>query len=124
MTVMTTNITNYTIVEKLKIIERVKNGESKASLFRISGIPEGTIRGWMKEENKLRAFVDSIEVDVGLRRKNTRLCEHSETDECLYKWFLQKRSERAPINGVILKAQAVQFNKLLGGDETFEVSDG
>jgi hypothetical protein len=28
-----------------------------------------------------------------------------------------------PINGVILKAQAVQFNKLLGGDETIKVSD-
>jgi hypothetical protein len=29
-----------------------------------------------------------------------------------------------PIDGVILNAQAVQFNKLLGGDETFKVSDG
>jgi hypothetical protein len=28
------------------------------------------------------------------------------------------------INGVILKAKAVQFNKLLGRDETFKVSDG
>jgi hypothetical protein len=78
----------------------------------------------MKEENKLHSFVDSIEDDVGLQRKKTELCEHSEVDECLYKWFLQKRSERVPINGVILKAQAVQFNKLLSGDETFKVSDG
>jgi hypothetical protein len=52
---------NYTIIEKLKIIERVKNGESKASLFCECGIPEGTICGWMKEENKLRLFVDFIE---------------------------------------------------------------
>jgi hypothetical protein len=80
--------------------------------------------GWIKEENKLRLFVDSIEDDIGLQRKKTRLCEHSEVDECLYKWFLQKRSERVPTNGVILKAQAVQFNKLLGGDERFNVSDG
>jgi transposase-like protein len=35
---------NYTIVEKLKIIERVKKGKSKTSLFREHGIPEGTIR--------------------------------------------------------------------------------
>jgi transposase-like protein len=41
---MTTKRKNYTIVEKLKIIERVKNGESKASLFHEHGIPEGTIR--------------------------------------------------------------------------------
>jgi hypothetical protein len=31
---------------------------------------------------------------------------------------------KVPINGVILKAHAVQFNKLLSGDETFKVSDG
>jgi hypothetical protein len=32
-TVMMTKRKNYTIVEKLKITERVKNGEAKASLF-------------------------------------------------------------------------------------------
>jgi hypothetical protein len=78
----------------------------------------------MKEENKLCSFVDSIEDIVGLQRKKTRLCEHSEVDKCSYKWFLQKRSGRVPINGVILKAQIVQANKLLGRDETFKVSDG
>jgi hypothetical protein len=35
----------------------------------------------MKEENKLCSFVDSIEDDIGLQKKNTRLCEHSEVDE-------------------------------------------
>jgi hypothetical protein len=121
---MTTKRKNYTIVEKLKIIERFMNGESKASLFCERGIPEGTIHGCMKEENKLRSFVDSIEDDIGLQRKKTRLCEHSKVDECLYKWFLQKHSERVPIYGVLLKAKAVQFNKLLGRDETFKASDG
>jgi hypothetical protein len=113
---------NCTVKKKLKIIERVKNGESKASLFREREIPEGTIRGWMKEGNKLHSFVYSIEDDAGLQRKKTRFYEHSEVDECLCKWSLQKRSERVPINGVILKAQAVQFNKLLGRGETFKVS--
>jgi hypothetical protein len=59
----------YTIVEKLKIIERVKNGESKVILFCKRGIPEGTIHSWMKEENKLHQSVDSIEDDVGLQRR-------------------------------------------------------
>jgi hypothetical protein len=42
-TVMMTKRRNYTITEKLKIIERVKNGKSKASLFHQCKIPEGTI---------------------------------------------------------------------------------
>jgi hypothetical protein len=60
----------------------------------------------MKEQNK---------------RKKTRLCECNEVGECLCKWFLQKCSERVHTNGVLLKAQAVQFNRLLSRDETFEV---
>jgi hypothetical protein len=57
-------------------------------------------------------------------RKKTRLCENSEVDECLYKWFLKKHRAIVPINGVILKAKAIQFNKLLGGHETFIFSNG
>jgi hypothetical protein len=45
------------------------------------------------------------------------LCENNDVDECLYNWFLQKCSEG--IHGVILKRQAVSFNKLLGRVETF-----
>jgi hypothetical protein len=61
----------------------------------------------MKEENKWHLFVDSIEVDLGLQRKKTRLCDQSEVDKCLYKQFLQKHSERVTIDGVILKAQVL-----------------
>jgi hypothetical protein len=63
---------------------------------------------WMKEENKLR-LLDSADDDTGLQRKKTRLCENREVDECFYKWFLQKHSQRVTINGVTLKAQAIQF---------------
>jgi hypothetical protein len=78
----------------------------------------------MKEEEKLRAFVNTVETEVGLQRKKTRIGNYSEVDDCLYKWFVQKRSESVPINGIILKAKAIQFNKLLGGDDTFIPSNG
>jgi hypothetical protein len=47
----------------------VKRGYSKASLFREFGVPEGTIRGWMKEEDKLRLSVDQVDDKIGLDRK-------------------------------------------------------
>jgi hypothetical protein len=59
--------------------------ESEASLFCEYGIPEGTVHGWMKEENKLSLFVDSIEDTVGQQNKKIRLCEHGEVDKCLCK---------------------------------------
>jgi hypothetical protein len=131
---MTTNRKNYKILEELKIVERFKNGKSKGSLFCKCGIPEGPVCSWMREEDKLHLFVDSIEDDIGLQRKNTRLHENSYIDKCLYyrfywpsmqhfyKWFLQKRSETVVINCVISIAQAVEFSKLLSTDGTFKTS--
>lgn len=63
---MTTKRTNDTIVEKLKLSEELRMANQKTSLSRACGIPEGIVHGWMKEENKLCSFVDSIENDIGL----------------------------------------------------------
>jgi hypothetical protein len=105
---MMTRRKNFRIIKKLKIIKRVKNGKLKDRLFCECGILEGTVCCWLKEENKLHSFVDSIEDNIGLQRKETRLCEQSEVDECLYRWLLQKCSERVPIDGVIVEVK--QFN--------------
>jgi hypothetical protein len=78
----------------------------------------------MKDEGKMRAFVASVESDVGLQRKKAQVGEDNEVDDCLYTWFLQKRSECVAVNRMILKEQALNFNKLLGGDDTFKASNG
>jgi hypothetical protein len=59
-----------------------------------------------------------VEDDTGLQKKKNRLYENNCMDKCLYKWFLQECSEKMPINGAVLKAQAVQFNKLYGRTKT------
>ena len=50
---------SYSVAEKLKIIDRVC----------VCGVPEGTIWGWMKEEDKLRNFVNMVDSEIGLQRK-------------------------------------------------------
>lgn len=37
------------------------------------GISEGIIGDWIKEEHKHRSFVDTIQNELGLQRKNTKL---------------------------------------------------
>jgi hypothetical protein len=73
---------------------------------------------------KLHSSVHSTEHDTELQRKKTIFCENSYVDVCSYKRFLQNSSERVPINGIILRVQAVQINKLLDGDKTFKASEG
>jgi transposase-like protein len=66
---------SYTIKEKLTVIERVKSGVLKAQIERELGIPEGTIRGWIAEEGRLRSFLDKLDKTPGLEMKKSRLQE-------------------------------------------------
>lgn len=47
------------VEEKLSAVQRVHNGESKASVARLIGVPESTLRGWCKNEMKLRNMTAS-----------------------------------------------------------------
>jgi hypothetical protein len=55
--------------EKLGIIDRLKRGDSEASLFREFGIPEGIIHGGMRDKNNLRLFVNQVDDKLDLDRK-------------------------------------------------------
>ncbi|XP_066903338.1 jerky protein homolog-like [Halyomorpha halys] len=115
---------SYTVEEKLAIINRVKNGASKAQLKRELGIPESTIRGWVDEEEKLISFINNVDNNSALRRKRTRMGKLSDLEKCLFTWFVQKRSEGEHISGPILKEQAEKFHQDLGIKEKFAASDG
>lgn len=45
---------NLTASDKIEAIQRIHDGESKASVARDIGVPESTLRGWCKNEDKLR----------------------------------------------------------------------
>lgn len=45
------------IEEKIQAIDRVHDGESKAAVARDIGVPESTLRGWCKGEERLRSAV-------------------------------------------------------------------
>lgn len=59
-------------------------------------IPKGMIHSWIKEEEILHSFMNYIENEAGLRRKETGLSEKRDADVYLYKWFLQEHGEEMP----------------------------
>jgi hypothetical protein len=60
----------YTTNENLGIIDKLKCSGLKASLLQEFGVPDGTIHGLMKEEDKLKIFVDQVEIKSALIRKS------------------------------------------------------
>lgn len=51
------SVRSLSVQEKVHAIDRVHEGESKASVARDIGVPESTLRGWCKGEEKLRGIV-------------------------------------------------------------------
>lgn len=47
---------HLTAGDKIDAIQRIHDGESKASVARDIGVPESTLRGWCKNEDKLRSM--------------------------------------------------------------------
>ncbi|XP_027764444.1 tigger transposable element-derived protein 5 [Empidonax traillii] len=86
----------YSIKDKLQAIERVKKGERQASVCRAFGVPGGTLRGWLKDEAKLRWFLEQLGGEVGTQRKKMRLANEEEIDRAVYAWFLALRHLRPP----------------------------
>ena len=78
----------------------------------------------MREEDKLRQFIDTIEQDEGLAQKKACTAKDSDLDQAVYTWFVQRRNEGVPILGPLLRAQAEKFNRDMNGDPTFTATDG
>lgn len=53
----------FTVEEKLDAVRRVHDGDSKASVARLLGVPESTLRGWCKNEKKLSFSLENSPVN-------------------------------------------------------------
>jgi hypothetical protein len=101
---------SYSVREKLDVIARVKQGESQAKVSRDNGVPESTIRGWIKDEPKLRDFVDVVDSTDGMKRKKARTANDPDLDKAVFTWFVKERSAVTPISGHVLSVQAQKFH--------------
>jgi transposase-like protein len=107
----------YSVSDKLSIVTRIRNGESRSKVCRELGLAESTLRGWLKEEAKLREFADSIDDTKGLTRKRARTAQDPALDSQVYDWFVRARSEGVPVSGPILMSQAEKITQDLHGSD-------
>lgn len=84
------------------------------------------MRGWIKDEVKLREFVTEVDEDVGLTRKRVKTAQDPALDKAMFTWFVQGRTTGAPISGPLLQAKAAEVHEALNGDKdsNFKCSKG
>ena len=50
----------YTVREKLDLVIQIRKGESQCKVSREMCVPESMLRGWLKDEVKLREFLINV----------------------------------------------------------------
>ena len=113
-------LTNNSLAEKCKALKDLKNRLSNKDVATKYGVPPNTVSTWVKNKHKLRASLE--EKGNELLTKKYALWELRKVDNAIYNWFVGKRSQKSPIDGIIIKEKALEFAKALGVAE-FKASD-
>lgn len=86
------------------------------------------MRGWLREEVKLREFVQEVDHDEGLTRKRVKTAQDPAFDKAMFSWFVGQRVDGAPISGPLIQAKAVELHEALRDDtaqpSSFKCSTG
>ena len=115
----------YSINDKIQIVDRLRSGESQASVSRELGISDSTLRGWLKADSKLRASLGDMNAG-GSMRKRQRTAKDQQLEKAVIDWFNHERSQGTPISGPRLQDQAKVFHSMIHGEHAapFEGSKG
>ena len=70
-------------------------------------VPRNTVSTWCKIKEKLLFWLDKGRPNS--KRKKLRAGEFEDLDKDVYSWFVAKRSQQIPIDGVLLNEKAPFF---------------
>ena len=82
--------------------------------------PKNTLSTWVKNKHKLATSLEKK--GMSSSRKSTRCWSYDQIDKAVFHFFVGKRNQKVPIDGIILKEKDLKFAKTLGVKE-FKASD-
>ena len=91
------------MVEKCKALKDLENGMSNKDIAAKYGVPRNTVS----------TQIDGLIGKKGMNssRKNTRCGNYERVDKTTCNWFIDKRNQEIPIDGVIIKEKALDSLK-------------
>ncbi|KAH3778643.1 hypothetical protein DPMN_180113 [Dreissena polymorpha] len=72
----------YSIAEKLNLVDRLRRGDAQATVSRDLNITESTLRGWLKDESKLRSSLADMDCK-GSQRKRQRTAKDLQLEKAM-----------------------------------------
>ena len=104
---------NKIVIEKA--IKDLEQGMFNTNVANKCGVPRNTVSTWFKNKEKL---LFSLEKDgSSSKRKKLSAGKFEDVDKAVYLWFVAKRNQQVPIDGVLLTKKALNFAHNLGERE-------
>ena len=105
-------LNNKPIGVKCKALKDLGKGMTNKDVMAKYGVPKKTLSTWVK--NKQNLTISLEKKGMSSSRKSTHCGSYDQIDKAVFHWFVGKRSQKVPTNGIILKEKAVEFVKILG----------
>lgn len=102
----------FSLEQKLKILEKIDSGEAKHSVAKEFNIAPSTLSTFIKDRHKIENQIR--DGAIGPKRKKIRAAKFEDVDNAVFKWFQEVRSRNIPINGPLIREKALEFSKLFG----------
>lgn len=114
-----------TVEEKLKIIERVEQGEDAMKLADEYNVGKTTIRDILNKKNEYLYFaLNSDSYSCVRNRKTLKKSMNPELDRAVFEWFQEKRVRGESVTRQALVEAAQRLHKHMGFAEPFLASKG
>lgn len=113
---------SLSIMEKLNDVNKIKKGASVTEIENMLKLHPSTARLWVKNENTLIEIQNQVPVPA--KRFRNRHPDHYCVDEATWIYFQEQRDAGLPLNRSLIRGQALEFHKALGGKENFVASEG
>ena len=112
------------IAEKREVIQLLKGGSSTSQVAQHYRIGQQTVRDIKKKESELDRYQITYGSPSNADRKSLKRPKTDNVDRATYTWFKAQRAAGAEVNSLMLQMKAQEFNKLLGGPDSFKSSNG
>ena len=94
-------LNNKPIDVKCKALKDLEKGIKNKDVAAKYGVPKNTLSTWVKNKHKLTTSLEKE--GISSSRKSTRCVSYDQIDKAVFHWFVGKRSQKVPVDGIILK---------------------
>ena len=97
-------LSNKPIGVKCKALKDLEKGMANKDVAAKYGVPKNTLSTWVKNKHKL-----TEKKVMSSSRKSTRCGSYGQIDKAVFYWFVGKRSQKVPIDGIILRKKSLRI---------------